>query len=283
MTGGHALDVTEPQVLDHFVGQDAVVQRLRAAVESAFQSQRRLPHVLLVGDGCYGERLLASVLAREIGAPIHRCSGYEMTDPHTVGEILAEPKDREALIIENMDAMCTRAQVDVLRALTRRELTSSMPMAPDPQRTRIADFSLIATAETVRLLIKPVRQLFQLQLRLGPYQTDDIRLILRRCATQHHVVVELEAVDYLARCSMGRASAAVRLIESCRQLAAVSSSPVVTSGHARSSFELEGFFVVGPSCLQAHYLDRLKKVDGTMNLAALHETLDWQHHVLLQV
>jgi len=66
---------TAPPTLNHYVGQSAVVNQVRVALEAAFADNQRFPHALLTGAPGLGKTLLCQILARETVSELHEVLG----------------------------------------------------------------------------------------------------------------------------------------------------------------------------------------------------------------
>ena len=53
----------KPQVIEHFVGQQQIVQRCMIALESAWNQGTKLPHILMQGGPGLGKTELSHILA----------------------------------------------------------------------------------------------------------------------------------------------------------------------------------------------------------------------------
>jgi len=56
-----------PQVIEHFVGQAQLVERVNIALEAAWNQGTKLPHILMQGAAGVGKTQLARILSREMG------------------------------------------------------------------------------------------------------------------------------------------------------------------------------------------------------------------------
>ena len=56
-----------PVVIDHFVGQKQVVERIKVALEASWNCGSKIPHILMQGGPGLGKTELSHILAKEMG------------------------------------------------------------------------------------------------------------------------------------------------------------------------------------------------------------------------
>ena len=68
----HEVNDLRPGVMEHFIGQKSVVNRIKVALEAAWNDGTRLPHMLFVGGSGLGKTQLVEVVAKEMGCELRQ-------------------------------------------------------------------------------------------------------------------------------------------------------------------------------------------------------------------
>lgn len=278
-----SLASAEPHVLEHFVGQAPLVRRLKVALELAVRTGARLPHILLAGSGGCGKNLLARILSREMGSPFHRMAACELASPADLLR-LTRLGARDVFILEDVDGLCPQGQLELARALSVRRVAK--PIEPPDFRDRrvpVRDLTLIATCEDGGGLLRPLQRLFRLRLDFDSYALEEIARIIAETAVRAGVRVSSAAVRVLTELSLSSPAAAAQLLESCWHQMIVEDAAQVSEEHVVSSFEVEGFSVVGADRLSENYLRCLRECGDDTDIDRIRQTLHWPDSVVSRI
>ncbi|MHC4929195.1 MAG: AAA family ATPase, partial [Planctomycetota bacterium] len=104
-----------PQVIEHFIGQQQVVQMSRIALESAWNQGSKLPHMLMQGGPGLGKTELSHILAKEMGCELHEQLAQNIKDPKDLHAFLLTPKDREVVLLDEIHELPPIAQTTLYR------------------------------------------------------------------------------------------------------------------------------------------------------------------------
>ena len=91
-----------PRSFDEYVGQKAVVESLRIAIDAARQRSEPLEHVLFYGPPGLGKTTLAALIARDLGAALRPTSGPTLEKPKDIVGVLTALEDGDILFIDEI-------------------------------------------------------------------------------------------------------------------------------------------------------------------------------------
>ncbi|MCL6581420.1 MAG: AAA family ATPase, partial [Firmicutes bacterium] len=91
-----------PRTFAEYIGQGAVVERLKVFIRAALERGEPLDHVLLYGPPGLGKTTLAYVIANEMRVGIRVTSGPAIERPGDLAAILTNLADRDVLFIDEI-------------------------------------------------------------------------------------------------------------------------------------------------------------------------------------
>src|ERR1700751_509398 len=91
-----------PQVLEEYIGQDAVREKISLFIQAAKQRGDALDHVLLAGPPGLGKTTLAQIIAREMGTQIHIVTGPTVEKKGDLAPVLTNLQPGDVLFIDEI-------------------------------------------------------------------------------------------------------------------------------------------------------------------------------------
>jgi Holliday junction DNA helicase RuvB len=76
------LNAVVPGVLERFIGNRPIVERVKVALEAAWNDQVKFPNTLMVGPPGLGKTLMASIIAKEMGCELSPTSAVSFISPY---------------------------------------------------------------------------------------------------------------------------------------------------------------------------------------------------------
>ena len=236
-----------PRWFADYVGQPALLRKLRIAVEAAKGRSEPVDHALFHGPPGLGKTTLAHVIANEIGTRVHVTTGPALTKPADLAGILNGVGERDVLFIDEIHRLSKVVEeylysamedfkIDITLDSGTHARVMTMPLQP---------FTLVGATTRLGLLTAPMRSRFGLQEHLEFYSPHELQTILVANAGQLSVEYEAEALTELARRSRGTPRVANRLFRRVRDFAAVEGDGQITLDMARRSLELEAVDAAG--------------------------------------
>src|SRR5512138_2599039 len=169
-----------PQSFEQYIGQDALLRKLRIAVQAARQRGEPVEHVLLHGPPGLGKTTLAHVIANEVGAQVHVTNGPALSKGADLVGILTKLNQGDVLFIDEIHRLPSVVEeylypamedfkIDITLDAGMHARTITMPLPP---------FTLVGATTRMGLLTGPMRGRFGVPLNLQFYEPESLHEIL---------------------------------------------------------------------------------------------------------
>ncbi len=219
-----------PSSFDEYVGQRAVVEKLRVYVEAARRRRQPLDHCLFCGPPGLGKTSLAFIIANEMGVAVHPTSGPAIEKKGDIAGFLTNLQPGDVLFIDEVHRLNVAAEEYLYPAMEDFHIDVSIDSGPHARTVRIEvpRFTLVAATTRTGLLTSPLRERFAIQERLEFYSAAELTTIVQRSAKILKVDVDAAGAAEIARRSRGTPRIANRLLRRVRDFAEVQGDGRVT-------------------------------------------------------
>ncbi len=266
-----------PRVLDEYIGQRELVERLRIAIEAARRREEALEHVLLHGPPGLGKTTLAHVIAQEMGSSVHVTSGPALTRGTDLVGALTNMQPNDVLFIDEIHRLPIAVEEFIYPAMEdgRIDVAIDSGMNARTLTIRLKSFTLIGATTRAGLLSSPLRSRFGLTHHLQYYPPDDLLTILDRSAQLLEIAAERNALMSIAQRSRGTPRIANRLLRRVRDYAQVRAGGRVDPSTVKEALALEGVDDLGLDELDRRYLKVIGETyrGGPVGLEAIAATM----------
>jgi Holliday junction DNA helicase RuvB len=237
-----------PQVLEEYIGQDSVREKISLFIEAARQRGDALDHVLLAGPPGLGKTTLAQIVAREMGTQIHVATGPTIEKKGDLAAVLTNLAPGDVLFIDEIHRLQKAIEEVLYGAMEDYKLDLIVGQGPSARTIRIdlPRFTLVGATTRTGLLSSPLRGRFGVELRLDFYSAGELAKIVARSARLLSVSIEEAGALEIARRARGTPRIANRLIRRVRDFAQVKFKAVTgfsidkkTASEALSLFEID--------------------------------------------
>ena len=219
-----------PRTFDEYVGQSAVVEKLKIYVRAAKSRGEALDHCLFSGPPGLGKTSLAHILAAELDVGLHVTSGPALEKKGDLAGLLTNLQPRDVLFIDEIHRLSAAVEEYLYPAMEdfRLDVTIDSGPAARAMKLDLPPFTLIGATTRTGLLTSPLRDRFQIQERLEYYDAEALRRILERSAKLLGVKLEREGAEEIARRARGTPRIANRLLRRLRDFAEVEGDGRIT-------------------------------------------------------
>src|SRR5262245_54346770 len=232
------LNDVSPTSLSHMVGQRAVVEQVRVAIEAAFADAKKLDHALLVGPPGTGKTQLAFVCACEMATELHEVLGQSVKAAADLNGILLAAKDKEIVHFDEIHEMKREFQTALYRAVEERKLFVQ-GRSRRVQSIPLSDFTVFLSTTDEFSVLQPLRDRMRLILRFQFYGEEEIAVLLRQRSRALNWPVAEAVYPSVAQRSRGVPRLALRLLQSARRVCRAEGERTITLAHLERACGLE--------------------------------------------
>ena len=229
-----------PQNFKQYVGQSAVVEKLKVYVAAARARGDALDHCLFSGPPGLGKTSLAYIVAAELGVGLHVTSGPALERKGDLTGLLINLQPRDVLFIDEIHRLPAPVEEYLYPAMEdfRLDITIDSGPAARAMKIDLPPFTLIGATTRTGLLTSPLRERFQIQERLDYYSPADLESILARSASILGITLSEDGAKEIAGRARGTPRIANRLLRRVRDYAQVRADGHVTPAVAETALNL---------------------------------------------
>src|SRR5690625_4869608 len=167
-----------PELLNQYIGQDALKDNLKVFIEAARIRGEALDHVILHGPPGLGKTTLSNIIAAELGVNIRTTSGPAIERAGDLAAILSSLDAGDVLFIDEIHRLPRAVEEVLYSAMEDFFLDVVIGKGEEARNIRIdlPPFTLVGATTRFGSLSAPLRDRFGVQLRLEYY---DVAVLFR--------------------------------------------------------------------------------------------------------
>ncbi len=229
-----------PQLLNEFIGQDAIRARLEIFIEAARSRKEALGHCLFSGPPGLGKTTLAHIMAKSMGTQLSVTSGPSIEKPGDLAGILTNLKLGDVLFIDEIHRMPKAAEEYLYSAMEDFSLDLMIDTGPNARtvQVKLNPFTLVGATTRSGLLSAPMRSRFLISLRLDYYEPDALKLIIKRSGAILGMNLLDEASLEIAKRSRGTPRIANNLLRWVRDFSQIQKQKNIDPSLVRKALDM---------------------------------------------
>jgi len=267
-----------PARLEDMVGQRAVYERLKIAVDAARIRAEPLGHILLDGPPGLGKTTFAMCIPRALGSPLQIASGAALAAPKDLLPYLTNADEGSVLFIDEIHRLPKAVEEFMYPAMEdfRVDITLGEGVSARTVNLALRPFTLIGATTRSGMVSAPLRDRFQVREHLDFYSDQELREIVVRNARKLRVEIDDDAADKIASCSRGTPRVVNNRLRWVRDYATTKADGRITFAVAEAALEMLGVDPLGLDPQDRKYLEAILKVfhGGPVGVEAIAHTLN---------
>jgi len=219
-----------PNLLDDFVGQEAVLESIKIALQASKNRNEPMEHLLLSGPPGLGKTSLAHIMANEMSTKFTATSGPAIDRAGDLIGIMTNLADGDILFIDEIHRLSKVVEEFIYPAMENFQIDFLVDKGPYAKTIKfnLKRFTLIGATTRSGLLSSPLRDRFGMHFHLEFYSPDELRKIIKRSASLLGVVIDDKGDIEISMRSRGTPRIANRLLRRVRDWAEVKSDGKIT-------------------------------------------------------
>ncbi len=267
-----------PQSIHAMIGQRAVYERLKIAVDAALKREESLGHILFDGPPGLGKTTFALALPREMNVAVQLTSGAALQAPKDLIPYLTNASERSVLFIDEIHRLPRGVEEYLYTAMEdfRVDIVHGDGTNARTLNLWLKPFTLVGATTRAGLLSAPLRDRFQIREHLDFYSLEELIQIVKRSASKLSVEIDAESAAEIAKRSRGTPRVANNLLRWVRDYATSKADGRVDRPLTQAALDMAGIDHLGLDRQDRKYLETIIRVfhGGPAGVEAIAHTMN---------
>ncbi|HNX76946.1 MAG TPA: Holliday junction branch migration DNA helicase RuvB [Candidatus Rifleibacterium sp.] len=254
-----------PRQFNEFIGQSAIVEKLRVFIAAARERGEPLDHTLLLGPPGLGKTTLANVIATEMGVQIRITSGPVLNRAGDVAALLTGLRQGDVLFIDEIHRLSKNVEEVLYPAMEDYHFDVLIGKGPTARslRMKVQPFTLIGATTREGDVSAPLRTRFGVVSRIDYYSIGELTRLIESVSARLQYPVSPEAAGEIARRARGTPRVAIRMFKRMRDVAQVNKCQTVDLATVETGMQMLQVDRMGLDYIDRKILDiLLRRFDG---------------------
>lgn len=229
-----------PRKFSEFIGQRAIVEKLRVFISATIERNEPLDHTLLLGPPGLGKTTLANVIAAEMGVNIKITSGPVLNRAGDVAALLTNLRKGDVLFIDEIHRLSKNVEEVLYPAMEDYYFDVLIGKGPTARslRMKVQPFTLIGATTREGDIAAPLRTRFGVLSRIDYYNINELTQLIVSVSERLKYPVEDDAAEEIAKRARGTPRVAIRLFKRMRDVAQVNKHPTINIGVVEQGMQM---------------------------------------------
>ncbi len=236
-----------PKVLDEFIGQAKVKEKLCLFFSAAKKRKEALDHCLFYSPPGLGKTTLAYIMAHELNVNIKTTSGPILEKVGDLAALLTDLAEGDIFFIDEIHRLSRVVEEALYPAMEDYKLDIMIGQGPSARSIKLdlPRFTLVGATTRAGALTSPLRERFGIVERLAFYNEVELEQIVKRSSKILNIETDTDGAAELARRSRGTPRIANRLLRRVRDYAEIKADGIITGAVASDALKMFDVDILG--------------------------------------
>lgn len=244
-----------PQTFDDYKGQEKAKKILKIAIKAAQMKNTCLDHILIAGESGLGKSTLANIIANESGQKIMMVSCPAIKSVGDMIDILQQIEEGTIIFADELHSL--RKPIQETLFLSMETFTLNANIDGEIITQQLPHFTVIGATTELGGLELPMRNRFQLQINLVPYDNSRMTDIVKNVFKSMKVEIDNECAELIAGCTRGVPRNANSYCRRVYDVALVTNDGIINEEVVYDTFDLMDINEYGLNSTDMRYLQLL--------------------------
>lgn len=244
-----------PQTFDDYKGQEKAKKILKIAIKAAQMKNTCLDHILIAGESGLGKSTLANIIANESGQKIMTVSCPAIKTVGDMVDILQQVEENSIIFADELHAL--RRPIQETLFLSMETFTLNANIDGEIITQQLPHFTVIGATTELGGLELPMRNRFQLQINLVPYDNSRMTDIVKNVFKSMKIEIDNECAELIAGCTRGVPRNANSYCRRVYDVALVTNDGIINEEVVYDTFDLMDINEYGLNSTDMRYLQLL--------------------------